>query len=129
MANDYVRTRLAQIGVEFEQYQTGKNLNTSVGVRLILWQQAIVLWKEKPVIGVGIGNFVHYVKKNIAEKKTELRRSYGHAHNIFLYTLASTGFCGLVDLVAALFVLPAMFFWRSGRVGSMAGGDFIPLAG
>ena len=129
MANDQALTRFSSIGVNLKKYQTGEQVNTSVGARLQLWQLAVDLWKEKPVIGVGIGDFRLEVKKSIAEQRTKLTTSYSHAHNIFLDALASTGLCGLIGLIGALFVLPSYFFLCYDSDPKTKEEDFLAVAG
>ncbi len=99
--------------LNMKSFLTGGSLIKGDSIRSMLWQQSIELWKEHPFIGVGVGDFRLQVKKNIANKHTKLQRSYGHAHNIFLDTLATTGMFGLLACVVGLFVLPARFFFSS----------------
>lgn len=129
LATEHARDRSSKVVSDLVEYKSGENRNTSVGVRLMLWQQALALWKEDPVIGVGIGSFRYNVEKNIEQQKTQLIRSYSHAHNIFLDALASTGLFGLGGLVIALFIMPALHFLRDGIAATLKNRNFPTLSG
>lgn len=112
MINDPSRSRMARIDNHLIAFLMDQKVNTSVGARLELWTLAVEMWKEQPLLGVGIGNFKYQLQQYADEKRTQLRRNYTHAHNIFFDTLASSGSFGLVGMITALFVMPSWFFLR-----------------
>lgn len=70
--------------------------------RLAQWETAYVAFKEKPVFGYGYLNFEHNCKE-IKERNHIGQRHYcGHAHNIFLETMASTGVFGILAMMSWL---------------------------
>jgi len=75
------------------------------GTRISLWEIALEMVRDRPLTGVGIGNFapasVHY-----AHGKLLVRRLA--AHNAYLSVAAETGLVGF-----ALFLLLHWFAWRS----------------
>jgi len=77
----------------------------SDGERLAQWKTAIVAFKEKPVLGYGYLNFEHRCKDIKERNNIEEKHYCGHAHNIFLEILASTGFLGFLLMIVWL------FFW------------------
>lgn len=110
--NDNAKIRTKQVFSDFQSYSVGGGENTSVGARLYLWDQAISIWQENPMIGTGLGDFRHDIRHRIETKQTALLVSYKHAHNIFFDALATTGILGLLGLTVAVFVVPAWLFFR-----------------
>ena len=97
-----------QIGI-FRQPVTDANF--AVLERLAHWEAARRMWVGSPWLGIGTGNYaVVYPEVNIRRWQEPL----GHAHNIYLNTLAETGLIGLLAflgfwLSAALFVARCAF--------------------
>lgn len=54
--------------------------------RIIIWQKTLISIGEKPLLGVGIGNFPTILKQNISASKAG-----SSAHNIFLHIAAEMG--------------------------------------
>ncbi len=71
----------------------------STGARLELWKGALLMFKESPVWGAGTGNFQPIIKRLVLEKKIRETPIIGHAHNIFLQTLATKGIVGFAILI------------------------------
>ncbi len=90
-------TRLLDVSLSTQNFQT----------RLWLWQQSIIIFKEKPVFGWGMENF------NVAfEKHYDPRFEvwYDRAHNIFFDYLVMTGILGLLSFVGIFIVYYWQFF-------------------
>jgi putative inorganic carbon (HCO3(-)) transporter len=66
--------------------------NFSVIERLAHWQAAFGMWADQPWLGQGIGN---YAAAYPAYMIPPWEEPLGHAHNLFLNTLAETGIIGL----------------------------------
>jgi hypothetical protein len=66
--------------------------NFAVIERLAHWQAAYEMWTDKPWLGQGIGNYGAVYPAFYIPPWTE---ALGHAHNLFLNTLAETGLLGL----------------------------------
>ena len=86
---------------------------TSWGERLNLWRDSIILWKEHPIVGNGLGDFEHRRQELIDQNISNLYMSYNHSHSAYFDSLANTGLLGLVGMLMGLFILPAVFFYRS----------------
>ncbi len=69
----------------------------SIQGRLEMWETGYELAKEKPLGGVGLGNFSHHLKSG-----SELRNP-AYAHNLFLDFAAETGILGALFLILILF--------------------------
>ncbi|MBB1628164.1 O-antigen ligase [Achromobacter sp. UMC71] len=87
--------------------------DTSVGIRIQLWKASWLMFKESPLVGVGVPNFRSELAK--LEKQgvvTELVSvDYGEPHNDMLGALAGYGLLGLLSILA-LYLIPAAIFWR-----------------
>lgn len=72
-------------------------LNYAVVERLAHWQAAINMAEDKPILGVGLGNYEvlydHY-------RLINWREPLGHAHNYYLNILAETGILGFAAYLA-----------------------------
>lgn len=93
---------------------------SSVGARLNLWYNSLMIWAEHPLFGTGLGDFEHDNRALVASgvSMSSAVEHYGHAHSIFFDALATMGLVGLVALCLALFVLPLRYFgrcWRGSR--------------
>lgn len=82
--------------------------------RLLIWHSAYEMFKDHPVVGVGLGQYKdNYQKKYISPKAKEPYLS--HAHNNFLQMLAENGivgFAGFLTLLAAFIGYSFKRFWQ-----------------
>lgn len=65
----------------------------SVSGRLLMWEKATQAFQEKPLLGVGLGNFPLFVKPTAAFREPI------YAHNLFLDFLAETGLFSAFSLL------------------------------
>lgn len=72
-------------------------LESSAADRVVLWDEAVALFKSSPVIGVGLSGF----------GLSHAGGKYTSVHNLYLETLAEQGVIGLLFLVAVM--LRALF--------------------
>lgn len=73
---------------DFDKYQS----NTE---RILMWQSAWNMFKDHPILGVGLGQYKeNYQQKYISPEAKEPQLS--HAHNNFLQMLAENGIVGFV---------------------------------
>lgn len=73
------------------------------GDRIPMWGVAFYIFKEHPVLGIGLGNY----EKNIYSYKTVhsfIEKNHLHAHNIYLELLAETGIFGFVSFLLIIFL-------------------------
>jgi hypothetical protein len=63
--------------------------------RLSLWQMALQVWQDHPVIGVGLGNYRDHAIARGIDLIVPLGYEGFHAHNTFMEILADTGVLGL----------------------------------
>lgn len=80
--------------------------------RGILWEQAVDMFKDHPISGVGVGAYVielpnYYVKNNIAEYRNTLIDNCG---NYYLQFLSELGLPGLMLILFIFFVIVKKVF-------------------
>ncbi|MEQ6890049.1 O-antigen ligase family protein [Halomonas sp. CS7] len=109
-----VQHRVSLAVAEVEHYLTGEEAKTSsVTTRLEMWQGALGLIVERPLLGHGEAGYEEGVRSRV--KAGEIDRAvlaHAHAHNDLLDAWAKRGVPGLVALLG-LYLLPLWLF-RSG---------------
>jgi len=85
------------------------DLNYSVFERLAHWQAAQEMARFNPVFGVGFGN---YEPVYPGYALINWPQPLGHAHNIYLNTLAETGIVGLTAYITMWLII----FWQTWRM-------------
>jgi O-antigen ligase/Tfp pilus assembly protein PilF len=93
-----------------EQLATIGSFDSSISKRIDAWKWSAKLLKEKPLLGVGTGNWKVSVLKYENQKKANYEYLY-KAHNDFIEITAETGLTGGL-LYLAVFVLIAIVFVR-----------------
>jgi O-antigen ligase len=79
--------------------QFQRNPNTSVGLRLLLWQNSWEIIKKNPWLGVGTGDFQEaYAKVNTRQLPQMMGAD--NPHNQYVLVLCQLGLLGLVGLLA-----------------------------
>ncbi|WP_394210608.1 O-antigen ligase family protein [Enterovibrio calviensis] len=91
---DKVDDRIQQTAMEFQQISKG-NYNTSIGVRLSLWQEGLNITKQHPVFGVGDEG----LHSNMKEMSNQRAAMQPHLHNQYIDTVSRYGIVGLVILL------------------------------
>lgn len=90
-----------QTDSEYEQLKKVETTNKAVMSRVTLWKTGLYMFRDNPVLGVGIGNYgVRY--KDVTAKYPEL--DFGHetysVHNSYIKVAAETGILGLITTAA-----------------------------
>ena len=85
--------------------------------RLILWSGAWKMARERPVTGVGPGNFRRAFEESRLDARLDGERIWGSAHNLYLHQLAERGVPGFALLLALFiaFYAGARRAWRARR--------------
>ncbi len=107
-----VRARLlslpAGFRIETALTQTVNDDNFSVIERLAHWVAALRMWEQAPWLGVGPGNYaVAYADVRLPLWEEAL----GHAHNLYLNTLAESGLIGLAAF-GVMWLALILWVWR-----------------
>lgn len=87
--------------------------DTSLGIRFQLWTASWHMFRQNPVVGVGVRNFrselVKLQQQGVVTQ--EVVDGFGEPHNDMLAALAGYGLLGLLSILA-LYLVPAAVFWR-----------------
>jgi O-antigen ligase len=83
----------------------------NVATRLVLWQMSWDMFRDHPLLGVGMGDYSSEAEQRLAERKV---RTTVDSHNVFLQILATRGLLGFIPFVAYFVVLIASL-WRNLR--------------
>ncbi len=89
--------------------------NYAIVERMAHWQAAAMMWADKPMLGVGIGNYAAAYPQYALPRWDD---PLGHAHNYYLNVAAETGTIGLL----AYLMLWVIVFWQSWRAVRTARG-------
>jgi O-antigen ligase len=112
---------------EIAQRITG-DLGESISFRADYNRVALEIWREHPLLGIGLNNFVEGLEHTdpklatIVDEMQEGRTEYGiraaaPVHNLFLLVLAETGLLGLAAFLALLFIALSIA-WKSARTAT-----------
>lgn len=74
------------------------NPNTSVGLRLLFWQNSWELIKKEPWLGVGTGDF-RAVYAEINKRRSPKMEATDNPHNQYVFVLCQLGLLGLLGLL------------------------------
>lgn len=105
-----VSHRIEQAVSNIEQYTSGVNVDTSVGMRFEMWKAAVYLFAEHPVLGVGKYDLKLY-KQQLANRGliSQSVVRFDHAHNELLTNLSEYGVVGLI-LLLLVYGIPIRLF-------------------
>ncbi|MEO8343749.1 MAG: Wzy polymerase domain-containing protein [Gallionella sp.] len=77
--------------------------DTSGSIRLYLWREAWLIFRESPWLGVGFGQFAwHHFQLLPLLKANNISGLYNNAHNLIFQLAAETGIAGLLALFASM---------------------------
>lgn len=103
LSNGVLDPFLVRFHIFFDRFSfqgAGNNIDFSSG-RIQLWRTAFNLFLENPIIGVGWGNFAHYVTGVYSVDLVEIK----HVHNVLLELLCEIGILGTSMVLGPLFYL------------------------
>lgn len=105
-------SRWKSVVSDVSRYES-QDRDTSVGIRIQLWKASWMMFKQNPLVGVGVPNFrPELAKLHKQGTVTELvATDFGEPHNDMLAALAGYGLLGLLSMLA-LYLIPAAVFWR-----------------
>lgn len=93
-----------------------RSLNPQVDIsRPYIWSTAWKIGAQRPLIGVGPGNFEHIYEST---KPDAWARTMGHAHNEWLQEWATSGILGVLSFSWLVFVI-ARALWRRRHSGAL----------
>lgn len=95
----------------------------TVGIRYAFWKAGLEMWRDHPIVGVGIGMFPSYLKfyPNPSYLAVFLKGSV--AHNMYISMLAETGIIGFLLFFALLF----RTLWNFQKSRSIVNPEYKPI--
>jgi O-antigen ligase len=116
LSSGTVRERIALIPKEINLYHSGvrssyllpdgSSTASSVGLRLMMWKNALKIFQQHPLIGSGTAGYQHEVNK------IDPGQNFFHPHNSYLYIAANYGILG-IGLYGWLLFVTLKRAWRS----------------
>ena len=85
-------------------YNNG-NPNTSVGLRLHMWNGAYKIFSDNPLLGVGTGGYQSAMRQYRTSALNTEQSEFSQPHNSFLYMAANFGIVGIASLCWVFYVL------------------------
>jgi O-antigen ligase len=101
----------------------------SLHERLEMWRGCLLILRDSPLLGTGLGDLKADMQRLIDRKSVDLPGATDHAHSIYFDALARMGLLGFAALVAFAFVLPFWTFFRGWRQQASPWAEFHALAG
>jgi O-antigen ligase len=90
--------------------------DASAQSRFAFWANSLAIFKDRPLLGAGIGNFrliyPLYNRRAVKDPSFSVEQKAGEAHNDYVQSLAETGLLGTGLFVAILLVLGGKI-WQS----------------
>ena len=105
-----VMERFNQAKYDITSYLSGKNTSTSLGARFDMWKGAVLMIKEKPILGWGVKGYQEKQTQQVSEGTiSEYAGTFTHAHNQYLDVWTKYGLPGILALLG-VFILPLRIF-------------------
>ncbi len=107
---DRINSRVNVAIDETQLYLNQTNRDTSVGIRLQLWEASLLVLKEHPLAGLGVGHYQEGLK-SLSERGviSPLAATMPHSHNELAHFATLLGIPGLLCILCLYFV-PAGWF-------------------
>lgn len=102
-----VLERMSHFQKESQQIENNNYQNSS-GIRLYLWKNSIEMFKQSPLIGVGMHEIE--LKNCQLHERGELPVCFQHQHSIYFQELAANGLVGLMAILLTFFIAILYFF-------------------
>lgn len=100
----FFRDRVDQAVAEVQNYQHDRN--SSIGLRLTMWENSFRIIRQHPWLGVGAGDFSHEYAE-MSRLHTPEAMLMRNPHNQYMFVLATTGLAGGLWLLLVL-LFPVM---------------------
>ncbi|CCK74277.1 O-antigen polymerase family putative protein [Oleispira antarctica RB-8] len=98
-----------------ENYFSGGNANTSLGLRFEFWRVSIEQFKDNPIIGTARTGFLSKKDQMLSENNlASSAKSYEHAHSDLFWTMGTKGLLGLFSLYG-LYLFLLRFYYISSQ--------------
>lgn len=122
LSSGLVLDRMELLVSNWERLTSHGDYKTSLGYRLALWQVALDLFAQSPIVGHGMQNTGALIEGKLLST-FGLRSTFTHFHNGFLTILVEDGLLGF-GAVVGLFATAAVTAWRGLRRAADETGRF-----
>lgn len=107
-----ITSRFEAIAPEVATFDHRHDARGAVRERLEMWRTAARAFVAHPVIGIGVGEFADYTRREIdAGRSNPIIGRYNQPHNQYIEAAATGGVPGLLILLA-VFLVPLRYFFR-----------------
>lgn len=112
MSSDILRNkfRITETQTEIQLMIEG-NYYTSLGARVAMWQTAWIVFKEKPLVGMGQGRFPTVFAERMQSGEIPSTEIFGQPHSDILHALSAGGVLRFFAYLG-LIVAPFIFFLK-----------------
>jgi O-antigen ligase len=108
----YIPDRLFSVSEEIKEHKP-EGVQTSSGIRMEMYKNVLLLIRNAPIFGSGVGSLeLEYAK--LAESKNTTLKKVTNPHNQYLLTLVETGMLGFVSFLVMLY-----FGWKISLSGAL----------
>lgn len=108
-----IESRINNAQSNIENYFSGGNANTSLGLRFEFWRVAIEQFKDDPITGSARTGFLSKKDQMLSENNlASSAKSYEHAHSDLFWTMGTKGLLGLMSLYG-LYLFLLRFYYIS----------------
>jgi len=112
----FVRIQKTLEVITLSEEEIDPNTIESTAGRVLVWEQAVKLIKQHPIIGVGTGDVKEALVESYASSGLSgIEEEQLNAHNQFLQSFAALGIFGFLSLVLGL-ILPAILAVKRGQI-------------
>ena len=111
-AGNVIESRVKEATHEIGFFISGEKVDLSIGGRLAMWDIALDVWQEHPIIGTGLGDFDQEIELRQSQGIYETIAVHASVHNIYLQALATTGSIGFLILCFSLVIQPIRIFYH-----------------
>jgi O-antigen ligase len=126
---DLIKQRTGEAVTEVKRYYSDDMYASSVGGRLAMWDIAIDVWQQHPVLGTSPGDFDDEIVTLQNRGEYIGMPVHNSVHNIYLQALVGSGLVGLAALFFAVIYMPLRLMLNrdiTDKSGRLAG--FVTIA-
>ena len=121
---ELIKNRTDAAVTEISSFYNDDQYVSSVGTRLAMWDIAIQVWQETPLLGTGPGDFDDEIQALQEKGEYVGMPVHNSVHNIYIQALVGAGLFGLITMLLAVIVMPMTVFVNrhvTDREGRLAG--------
>jgi O-antigen ligase len=110
-----IEQRVDEAAAEVSRFYGENQYVSSVGTRLAMWDIAVNVWEQHPVLGTGPGDFDDEVMALQRKGEYQGMDIHNSVHNIYVQALVGSGLIGLLALIFVVLIAPLWLFFDRGN--------------